>query len=88
MILTNYKEFKAGLKAYLDRVENDCDTLFLKRKKGNGVVVMSLEEYNSLMETVHLLKSKKNRKRLKKALLLLPAGSVLMALVMLSLMNM
>lgn len=69
MILTTYKEFKADLKNHLDKVENDCDTLFLKRKKGKGVVIMSLEEYNSLMETAHLLKAKKNRKRLKKALI-------------------
>ncbi len=68
MILTTYKEFKSDLKDYLDRVENDYDTLFLKRKKGKGVVIMSLDEYNSLMETAHLLQSKKNRKRLKKAL--------------------
>lgn len=68
MILATYKEFKADLKNFLDKVENDYDTLFLKRKKGKGIVLMSLEEYNSLMETAHLLKSKKNRKRLKKAL--------------------
>ena len=76
MILTNYKEFKAGFKAYLDRVENDCDTLFLKRKKGNGVVVMSLEEYNSLMETAHLLRSPKNRRRLQEAIIDVSSGSM------------
>lgn len=68
MILTTYKEFKSDMKNHLNKVENDCDTLFLKREKGKGVVIMSLEEYNSLMEAAHLLKSKKNRKRLKKAL--------------------
>lgn len=68
MTISTYKEFKKDLKHHLDSVENDYETLFIKRKKGKGVVIMSLEEYNSLMETAHLLKSKKNRKRLKKAL--------------------
>lgn len=64
MIAANYSEFRKDLKKYLDDVEDHNETLIVKRGKGKGTVVISLEEYNSLMETVHLLSSKKNADRL------------------------
>lgn len=64
MIAANYTEFRKDLKKYLDRVENDQETLVLKRGTGKGTVVISIDEYNSIMETMHLLKSKKNAERL------------------------
>lgn len=64
MIAANYTEFRKDLKKYLDRVENDQETLVLKRGTGKGTVVLSIDEYNSIMETMHLLKSKKNAERL------------------------
>ena len=64
MIAANYTEFRTGLKDYLDSVENDKETLIIKRKSGKGAVVISIEEYNSIMETLHLLKSRENAERL------------------------
>jgi antitoxin YefM len=64
MIAANYTEFRTGLKYYLDNVEFNNETLIIKRKSGKGTVLISLEEYNSIMETLHLLSSKKNAKRL------------------------
>ena len=64
MIAANYTEFRTKLKEYLDAVEENQETLIIKRGKGKGAVVVSLEEYNSLMETVHLLRSEKNAARL------------------------
>ena len=64
MIAANYTEFRTHLKKYLDDVENNNETLILKRGGGNGTVIISLDEYNSIMETVHLLSSKKNADRL------------------------
>jgi antitoxin YefM len=64
MIAANFTEFRTALKDYLDRVENDKETLIIKRKSGKGAVLISLEEYNSIMETLHLLSSKVNAKRL------------------------
>jgi len=64
MIAANYTEFRTGLKHYLDNVENNHETLIIKRGTGKGTVLISLEEYNSLMETMHILSSKKNAKRL------------------------
>jgi len=64
MIAANYTEFRTGLKNYLDNVENNNETLIIKRGSGKGTVLISLVEYNSIMETLHLLSSKKNAKRL------------------------
>ena len=64
MIAANYTEFRTGLKNYLDNVENNNETLIIKRGSGKGTVLISLDEYNSIMETMHLLSSKKNAKRL------------------------
>ena len=64
MIAANFTEFRTELKKFLDKVENDHETLIIKRKSGKGTVMISLDEYNSIMETVHLLSSKANADRL------------------------
>lgn len=64
MLAANYSEFRADLKKFLDEVEDNNETLVIKRGVGKGAVLISLNEYNSIMETVHLLSSKANAKRL------------------------
>lgn len=64
MIAANFSEFRTNLKMYLDSVEDNNETVIVKRKTGKGTVVLSLGEYNSIMETVHLLSSKTNADRL------------------------
>jgi antitoxin YefM len=64
MIAANYTEFRTSLKKLLDKVEENNETLIIKRGSGKGTVVISLDEYNSIMETVHLLSSKANSDRL------------------------
>ena len=64
MLAANYTEFRTRLKKFLDTVESDNETLIIKRSSGKGTVMISLDEYNSIMETVHLLSSKANADRL------------------------
>ncbi len=64
MIAANFSEFRTELKKFLDSVEDDNEILIIKRKTGKGAVVISLDEYNSIMETLHVLSSKKNADRL------------------------
>ncbi len=64
MIAANFSEFRTRLKKYLDEVEDNNETLIIKRKTGKGTVLISLDEYNSLIETMHLLSSKRNAERL------------------------
>jgi len=68
MIAANYSEFRGDLKKFLDSVEKDNETLIIKRSKGKGAVMISLDEYNSIMETMHLLSSKANADRLYEAM--------------------
>jgi len=76
MIAANYTEFRTGLKAFLDAVEENNETLIIKRNSGKGTVLISLTEYNSLMETVHLFSSKKNAKRLLESMEQMNSGKV------------
>jgi len=68
MLTTTISEFRKDIKKYLDQVTEGFDTLILNRGKDSGVVIMSLEEYNSLTATHHELSSKKNEMRLDSAI--------------------
>lgn len=57
MKVVSFTEARNSLKAVLDRVINDADTTVITRRDSQDAVVMSLDYYNSLMETVHLLRS-------------------------------
>ena len=76
MLAANYSEFRGDLKKFLDNVEFNNETLIIKRGKGGGTVMISLDEYNSLMETVHLLSSKANADRLYESLDQMKHGNV------------
>ena len=76
MIAANYTEFRIALKKYLDKVEENNETLIIKRGSGKGTVLISLDEYNSIMETVHLLSSKANSDRLYESIQQIKEGQV------------
>ena len=68
MIAANYYELRTDLKKFLDDVEDNNETLVVKRANGKGAVILSLAEYNSMIETMHLLSSEKNAGRLFKSI--------------------
>jgi len=76
MIAANYTEFRTGLKKFLDDVENNNETLIIKRGTGKGTVLLSLEEYNSIIETMHLLSTKSNADRLYESINQMKAGKI------------
>ena len=75
MLTTTISSFRRDIKRYLDRVTENFETLIINRGKDNGVVIMSLDEYNSLSTTQHELSSKANEKRLDSAIEKLKKGS-------------
>ena len=75
MLTTTISDFRKDIKMYLDQVIKNFETLIINRGKANGVVIMSLSEYNSLMTTQHEMSSKKNEKRLDSAIEKLKKGS-------------
>lgn len=76
MMAANYTEFRTQLKKYLDNVENNNETLIIKRSSGKGTVMMSIDEYNSIMETLHLLSSKANADKLYESISQIKTGKV------------
>jgi antitoxin YefM len=68
MRVVNYTEFRNNLTESLNLVNDDGDIVIVSRSKGKNVVVMSLEEYNAIQETLHITSSKKNIKRLDEAI--------------------
>jgi antitoxin YefM len=75
MLTTSISDFRKDIKNYLNRVTQDFETLIINRGKEGGVVVMSLEEYNSLQATQNELSSKKNELRLDQAISKFENGS-------------
>ena len=55
METVNYTDFRSNLKHWFDKVINDVSDIIIKRKSGKDLVLISLEEYNSLKETTYLL---------------------------------
>ena len=68
MITATISDFRKDIKSYLDKVVQNFETLIINRGKDEGIVIMSLEEYNSLMATSHELSSRKNERRLDSAI--------------------
>lgn len=68
MQIATVSDFRKNIKNYLDGVVKNFETLIINRGKDSGIVVMSLEEYNSLMATNHELSSRKNEMRLDSAI--------------------
>ena len=76
MKIISFTEARNGLKAVLDGVVNDADTAVITRRDSEDAVVMSLDYYNSLMETVHLLRSPANTEHLNSSIAQYRAGKV------------
>ncbi len=75
MITTTISDFRKNIKKYLDNVTQNFETLIINRGKDTGVVVISIDEYNSLTATQHELSSKINEKRLDSAIEKLKSGN-------------
>ncbi len=68
MNVVSFTEARNSLKSVLDKVANDADCTVITRRDSEDAVVMSLDHYNALMETLHLLKSPANAKHLQESI--------------------
>jgi antitoxin YefM len=68
MAHVSYSQFRNNLASYMDEVCDDRVPLFVTRQNARSVVLMSEEDYEGLMETVHLLKSPANAARLLRSI--------------------
>ena len=74
MEIVTYSETRANLKAVLDRVVDDCVPIVITRQRGKPVVMISMDDWNSMQETRYLLSTPNNAKRLLGAIEGLNAG--------------
>ena len=75
MLTTTLSDFRKDIKRYFDSVTQNFETLIINRGKNNGIVIMSLAEYNSLLNTQHELSSRINESRLDSAIEKLNSGN-------------
>lgn len=68
MNVTTISKFRKNAKSYFDQVIDDRDVLLISRNDGQTVVVMTLDEYNSKVETDYLNSSPANRNHLEKSI--------------------
>ena len=74
MDVMTYTDARASLKDVMDRVIHDRVEVVVTRKKREAVVMISLDEYNAIQETLHLQKSPENARRLQTSIAQLNAG--------------
>ena len=76
MRIINFSDARNRLKSVLDQVVEDHDYTVISRRDAEDAVVMSLDHFNGLMETVHLLKSPANAAHLAKSIEQYRSGKV------------
>nr|WP_315230512.1 type II toxin-antitoxin system prevent-host-death family antitoxin [uncultured Albidiferax sp.] len=74
MRIITYSEARSSLKSVLDTVSDDADVTVISRRDGADAVVMSLDHYQSIMETMHLLSTPANAAHLAKSIAQHKAG--------------
>jgi antitoxin YefM len=77
MNIINFSDARNNLKDLIDGVVRDADVTVITRRDAPNAVVMSLDHYNSLLETVHLLSSPANAAHLARSLSQLRAGKAM-----------
>ena len=76
MRVINFSEARGSLKGVIDQVIADADYTVIARRDAPDAVVMSLDTFNGLMETVHLLKSPANTTHLARSNEQCPLGQL------------
>ena len=68
MQVISYSEARNSLKRVLDSVNENADVTIINRRDAGNAVVMSLDHYNSIMETLYLLQSPANAAHLMESI--------------------
>jgi antitoxin YefM len=77
MDVVTYTHARQNLATLMDEVEANHAPVVISRQKKGAAVLLSLEDYNGLMETLHLLRSPRNAERLLRSIDELNRGEAL-----------
>lgn len=61
MLAANPSEIRRNLKDFMDKVVDDNEALIITRPGGRDVVMLSKDEYDNIIENIHVLGNKANR---------------------------
>lgn len=65
MNAVSYSDLRQNLKSYMDKVYFDHEPLIITRKNNENLILVSIDEYNSLTETNYLLSNEANAEHLR-----------------------
>ena len=68
IVEASYAHTMPNLNVLLDRVVNDREIIYIKSQSGENVALIAADELQSLLETMHLLRSPRNAERLLNAI--------------------
>src|SRR5450830_887039 len=74
MRIINFSDARNSLRSVIDQVVEDADVTVISRRDAPDAVVMSFDQYSSLIETVHLLSSPANAAHLARSIAQSRAG--------------
>ncbi|BCJ04362.1 MULTISPECIES: type II toxin-antitoxin system Phd/YefM family antitoxin [Pseudomonas] len=74
MHVLTFSQARADLKQTMDDVCRDHEPAIITRQRGEPVVMLSLEDYNGMQETLYLLGSSANARRLRSSVEQLRSG--------------
>ena len=64
----SFSQLRQKLKSYCDRTVSRREPIRIRRRNGGDVILLAADDYESLVETAHLLASPRNARRLLSAL--------------------
>jgi antitoxin YefM len=70
----NYTQLRQNLAMVMDQVNDDHTPMLITRQSAKPAVLMSYEDYQGIEETLYLLSSPENAKRLRASIIELNAG--------------
>ena len=74
MRTASFSDFSSNVKNYFNSVIDNCDSIIVNRENNEAAALLSLDEYNSLMETLYLMSSPETMEDIRKAELDIQAG--------------
>ena len=77
MVAVNFSTLRSNLKSYCDAASRDAETIIVTRRNEENVVLMSLENYNNLMEHIFLMSDRRNYAHIIEGIEQLRAGRVM-----------